>query len=37
MTVMALMAQNEPRFMGAVVSAKLAEESKAATESNGLW
>lgn len=37
MTVMALMAQNEPRYMGALVNDKLAKESKEATEENGLW
>lgn len=37
MTVMALMAQNEPRFMGEIVSDKLAKASKEATEENGLW
>ena len=37
MTVMALMSQNEVRYMGTLISDKLATSSKEATESNGLW
>lgn len=37
MTTMALMAQNEVRYMGQIVSDKLAKESEAATKENGVW
>ena len=37
MTTMALMAQNEVRYMGQIVCDKLAKESEAATKENGVW
>jgi magnesium-transporting ATPase (P-type) len=37
MTVMALMSQGEVRYMGSQVGPQLTNESKAATEANGIW